>query len=134
MTVERRSQAETQLRIMWSKKQELSEMPIRLFVPRASAVYVLWLTDPSLRTPECLYVGSAQDLQRRLLDHLSGTYRIRGVGALEDGNVEFQYAPLEPSATRRQVVNYLFRELRPSGSRRTNLGMNQRVNLPVSSG
>ncbi len=131
MTDEERLRAEMQLRVLWSRMQELSELPIRLSVPKASGVYVLWSIDPSTNALGCLYVGSAQDLSRRLLDHLSGVYRTRGIGALEDGDVEFQYAPLEPADTRRHVVNHLVRELRPRGNRRTGLGVNQVVNLPV---
>ena len=119
------------LRVLWSNPLELSELPLRRLRPSTGAVYVLWRRarqdDASFRA---LYVGYAYDVQRRLLDHLSGAYARSSLGSLEDTDTWFQVAPLEPADARRDVACFLFEELRPHANRRSPGGRPRAVNLP----
>jgi hypothetical protein len=121
----------SELRVIWSKLTELSEIAIRRCVPVVGGIYVLWQPPMGQSAMKPYYVGSAVDLQRRLLDHLSGGYRTTLLGPLEEGDVQFQYASLEPFETRRRVATYLFNALRPEGNQRAPGGVPQSVNLPV---
>ena len=56
--------------IEWSNFQKLTEGNIQSYVPTSAGVYLLWvqLKNENWR---CYYVGKANDLKQRLLDHLS---------------------------------------------------------------
>lgn len=122
--------ASERLRVIWSPSLELTELVIRRVVPPGSGVYVLWGGAGAGQAAAPRYVGSAADLQRRLLRHLSGAYCTQALGALEDGGLRFHFAQLDPPEARRGVVEFMFHCLRPSANRRSPGGAALAVNLP----
>ena len=59
-----------ELELQWSSfHTPYTEAEVRKFVPIFSGVYLLWVKYKSGKW-ECFYVGRAQNLEQRLLDHL----------------------------------------------------------------
>ena len=58
-------------KIVWSSFfTPYTETSVKTNVPQGKGVYLLWVKYSTGRW-ECFYVGQADDLQKRLLDHLS---------------------------------------------------------------
>jgi excinuclease UvrABC nuclease subunit len=58
------------MQVKWSSFQDLTRDNIKKYVPTSPGVYLLWL---KLKTEEwkCYYVGKAENLETRLLEHIS---------------------------------------------------------------
>lgn len=103
---------------------------VRASVPRTAGVYLLWVKLQNGRW-RCFYAGQADNLERRLLDHLSASEANQCIKAhVSKYTCGFEYAEVPQQAHRDGVEKYLYDHYKPECNDRDPGGVAIQVNLP----
>jgi len=102
------------MKITWSSfHNTYNEAEVKAHVPRSSGVYLVWvkLKDGKWR---CFYVGQADELQKRLLDHLSDSETNECIKKqLSQYICGFEYAEVSRQSERDGIEKYLYDHYKP---------------------
>ncbi|MDD4893901.1 MAG: hypothetical protein PHW54_01115 [Candidatus Omnitrophica bacterium] len=119
------------MQITWSVFHETySESEVKKYAPKEAGVYLLWV---KLKSGEwrCFYVGLAEDLEIRLLDHLSDNEENECVKEKVSEYVcGFQYAKVSKQDYRNGIEKYLYDHYSPECNQADPGGESMEVNLP----
>lgn len=119
------------MQLEWSSFQRLTEANVKKFVPTSAGVYIRWVQrmDDSWR---CVYVGQANDLERRLLEHHAASEQNECIKKKVSNNiVNYVCARVDRQADRDGVERSLYREYKnPECNEQEPSAAPIQVNLP----
>jgi excinuclease UvrABC nuclease subunit len=119
------------MKIIWSAFHEpYTELEIKKYVPAESGIYLLWvkLINGNWR---CFYVGQADNLEDRLLQHLSSGEPNECIKKKVSGYIcGFEYAEVSKQSDRDGVEKYLYDHYSPECNQVDPGGTAIEVNLP----
>lgn len=101
------------MNVNWKFYSEYSESHVLKYAPKRPGVYLLWvkLTDDKWR---CFYVGKAEDLESRLLDHLSKSEPNECLKKKVSSKIcGFEYAEVSKESDRKGIEKYLCDQYKP---------------------
>ena len=119
------------MKLFWSAfYRDYNEDEVHQFVPRDGGVYLLWVRMKS-RKWRCFYVGSAGNMEERLLHHLSPDEdNVALREQLTDFVCGFEYARVEGEEERRRIEKFLYDRFRPELNPADPGGVPLEVNAP----
>lgn len=118
------------MKIIWSEfKSPYNERVVRNEVPEKSGIYLLYVNYKSGKW-ECFYVGKAEDLHSRLLDHLSGSESNKCIKENVKYLCGFYYALVSREEDRKGIEKYLYNYFKPECNQNDPGGFPIEVNLP----
>lgn len=118
------------MKVDWSKFRLLSEDNVKKYVTSSAGVYLLWV---KLKTDKwrCYYAGQANDLEERLLAHLStgeaNTCIKDNVAKYVSG---YECAKVAKQSDRNGVEKFLYDHFKPECNRVDPGGSAIEVNIP----
>jgi len=118
------------MKIEWSSFQRLTSENIRTYTPTSAGVYLLWvqLKDEKWR---CYYVGQAENLEQRLLDHISEAEPNECIKENVAKYISgFEYAKVAKQNDRSGIEKFLYDQYKPECNRTDPSGTPIEVNLP----
>jgi excinuclease UvrABC nuclease subunit len=118
------------MKVEWSSFQLLSEETVKKHVPASAGVYLLWVKLKSGKW-RCYYAGQAEDLRKRLLDHLSAGEPndcIKNNVAKYTSGLE--YARVAKQADRDGAEKFLYDHFKPECNKADPGGTPIEVNTP----
>ncbi len=119
------------MHINWSNfHSTYDESEVRRYVPDDAGIYLLWV---KLKTGKwrCFYVGQAENLEERLLDHLSGDEENKCIKNNVSNYVcGFEYAKVSKQSDRDGIEKYLYDYYKPECNKVDPGGKPIEVNLP----
>lgn len=118
------------MQIEWSSFHRLTEENIRKYVPTSAGVYLLWVR---LKNEEwrCYYVGQANNLQQRLLDHMSDDEPNECIRDYVSKYISgFEYAKVGKQGDRDGIEKFLYDHYKPECNKSDPGGTPIEVNLP----
>lgn len=89
-----------------------NEAEVRRYVPTSGGVYVLWVNYKSGRWG-CFYVGKAENLESRLLDHLQSDEPNRCIKENVKYKCGFMWLEITTEAERSGAEKFLYDSLKP---------------------
>jgi len=118
------------MEIEWSSFHQLTEENIRRFVPTSAGVYLLWVQLKSEKW-RCYYVGQAEDLEQRLLDHISTNEPNDCIKEYVSKHISgFEYAKVGGQSDRDGVEKFLYDHYSPECNKQDPGGTPIDVKLP----
>ncbi len=119
------------MKLFWSAfYRDYTEDEVRQFVPREGGVYLLWVRMKS-RKWRCFFVGSADNLEEKLLHHLSPEEENAALREqLCDFVCGFEYARVEDAGERNRIEKYLYDRYEPDLNPSDPGGVPLEVNAP----
>ncbi len=118
------------MNLEWMPFRTLTEDNVRSLAPSRPGVYLLWVKLKNGKW-RCYYVGQAQDLRQRLLDHLSKTEPNACIrNHIENHISGFEFAEVSTQADRDGVEKYLYDHFSPECNEQDPGGESKTVNLP----
>jgi len=118
------------MQITWSSFQNLTEENVRKLVPRDAGVYLLWVKLKNGKW-RCYYAGQADDLEHRLLEHLSNEEKNLCIKTnVRDHISGYEYAKVAKQSDRDGIEKFLFDHYRPECNEKDPGGKPIEVNLP----
>lgn len=118
------------MRIEWSSFHDLNEQNIRRYVPTGAGVYLLWVKLKNGKW-RCYYVGQAQNLEQRLLSHLSSAESNKCVKNNVSKYISgFEYAKVGRQSDRDGIEKFLYDHYSPECNEVDPGGTPIPVNLP----
>jgi excinuclease UvrABC nuclease subunit len=119
------------MQITWSAFHSLySDAEVKAYVPRSAGVYLLWVQLKDEKW-HCFYVGQADDLKRRLLEHLADSEENECIKRHVSKYVcGYKHAEIARQADRDGVEKYLYDHYKPECNQIDPGGSPIQVNLP----
>jgi excinuclease UvrABC nuclease subunit len=118
------------MQITWSSFQNLTEENVRKYVPKDAGVYLLWVKLKNEKW-RCYYVGQADDLERRLLEHLSDEEKNPCIKTnVHDYISGYKYAKVARQSDRDGIEKSLYDHYEPECNEKDPGGEPIEVNLP----
>jgi predicted GIY-YIG superfamily endonuclease len=118
------------MQITWSSFQNLTEENVKKYVPRDAGVYLLWVKLKNGKW-RCYYAGQADDLERRLLEHLSDEEKNSCIKAkVRDHISGYEYAKVAKQSDRDGIEKFLYDHYKPECNEKDPGGEPIEVNLP----
>lgn len=118
------------MEILWSNFHKLTSDNVKHSVPQDSGVYLLWvkLSNDKWR---CYYVGQADNLQERLLQHLSHSEKNNCIKTnVRDYISGYEYAKVSKQSDRDGIEKFLYNHYKPDCNETDPGGTPIPVNLP----
>ncbi len=118
------------MRIEWLTFRRLTDENVNAYVARESGVYLLWvqLKNDNWR---CYYAGQADDLERRLLEHLSINEENKCIREnVRDYVSGYECAVIARQSDRDGVEKFLYDHYKPECNEVDPGGIPLEVNLP----
>jgi hypothetical protein len=118
------------MQITWSSFKKLTEENVRKDVPRDAGLYLLWVKLKNGKW-RCYYAGQADDLERRLLEHLSDEEKNRCIKTnVRDYISGYQYAKVAKQSDRDGIEKFLYDHYKPECNEKDPGGEPIEVSLP----
>ena len=118
------------MQVKWSTFKRLTEDNIRRYAPTSAGVYLLWVQLESEKW-RCYYVGQAQDLEDRLLAHISDNERNDCIKDHVSKYINgYEYAKVAKQTDRGGVEKFLYDHFKPECNKIDPGGTPIEVNLP----
>ena len=119
------------MQVTWSAFQRLNEENVRKNVPEAAGVYLLWVQLKSEKW-RCYYVGQAEDLQARLLEHYNSSEPNDCVRNNVQNHISgYEYAIVSRQADRDGIEKFLYDNYdKPECNKQDPGGIPIQINLP----
>jgi excinuclease UvrABC nuclease subunit len=96
------------MEVQWSSFQRLTEENVNKYVPKSAGVYLLWVQLKSEKW-RCDYVGQADDLERRLLEHMSDSEENDCIKEhVKEHILNYMYATVPRQSDRDGVEKFLY--------------------------
>lgn len=102
---------------------------VKWFVPSSPGVYLIWIRLGSGRW-ECYYVGKAESLEARLLDHLSDSEPSACLRELQAYTCGIYWMEIPASEDRDGVEKFLYDVLTPACNLKDPGGAGLKISLP----
>lgn len=120
------------MQIQWSSfHSTYSESEVRKYAPTTSGIYLLWVKLKDGNKWRCFYVGQTQDLETRLLAHLSDSEDNACLRRQVSGYVcGFEYASIGRQSDRDGAEKFLYDHYKPECNQVDPGGTPIVVNLP----
>ncbi len=118
------------MQVEWSTFRLLTEENVNAYVPRDAGLYLLWV---KLKNDKwrCYYVGQADDLERRLLQHLSPDEENKCIKDNAQNYISgYEYARITRQGDRDGVEKFLYDHCKPECNVVNPSGTPIPVNLP----
>jgi excinuclease UvrABC nuclease subunit len=118
------------MQIRWSSfHSQYNEAEVKTSVPRSAGVYLLWLKLKNDKW-QCFYVGQADDLERRLVEHLVDSEENKCIKTHAKSDVcGFKYAEIAMQSNRDGIEKYLYDHYMPDCNQKDPGGKPMVVNL-----
>lgn len=118
------------MQVKWSTFKHLTEDNIRTYAPTSAGVYLLWVQLESEKW-RCYYVGQAQDLEDRLLAHISDNERNDCIKDHVSKHINgYEYASVAKQTDRDGVEKFLYDHFKRECNKIDPGGTPIEVNLP----
>lgn len=121
---------EVDMQVTWSTFQNLTKENVNQDVPKNAGVYLLWvkLNNGNWR---CYYVGQADDLERRLLEHLAESEGNKCIKKyVQEHTSGYEYAKVSTQSDRSGIEKFLYDNYKPECNEKDPGGSVLTVNLP----
>ncbi len=119
-----------QRRLQWSNLHDLTEENILKYATTDAGVYLLWLKIKHGKW-RCYYVGQADNIEERLLRHISMNEDNSGIRRHIRENVSgFEYAKVAKESDREGIEKFLYDHFHPECNQADPGGNPIEVNLP----
>lgn len=116
--------------VTWHFHTPYDEATVNRFAPTTGGVYLLWVQLQSEKW-RCFYVGKAENLEERLLDHLSENEPNKCISDMvENYSCGFEYAQITSASDRSGVEKFLYNHYSPKCNKNDPGGTPTPVNLP----
>ncbi len=121
----------TTMNVHWSAfHRDFTENEVHEYVPREGGVYLLWVRMKS-RKWRCFFAGAADNLEERLLQHLSPKEENRCIAEqVSDYVCGFEYARVDGPRERQGVLKFLYDRYLPDCCAEDPGGTPLKVNPP----
>lgn len=106
-----------------------NEAEVKRVVPTLGGVYALWVNYKNGHW-ECYYIGQTDDLQRRLLEHLSSEEPNECIKENRKYKCGFHWAPISTQDERSGAEKFLFDTLKPECNKVDPGGTPRKIPLP----
>jgi excinuclease UvrABC nuclease subunit len=118
------------MEITWSAFHDLNKENVERNVPEVAGVYLLWVKLKSEKWM-CYYVGQAEDLQTRLLEHCSPAEQNDCIKNNVQNHISgYEYAKVAKQADRDGIEKFLYNHYKPECNKQDPGGTPIEVNLP----
>lgn len=119
------------MKISWSAfHSTYTDSEVKKYVPKEAGVYLLWVKLKSGKW-SCFYVGKAENLETRLLDHLSVNEENKCIkNNVTEYSCGFEYAKVSKESARKGIEKYLYDHYSPKCNQADPGGYPIQVNLP----
>lgn len=115
----------------WSCHETYDAATVDAEAPHTGGVYVLWVKLKDKDEWRCFYVGKADDLHDRLLDHLAEEEPNECIAAkIKDKVCGFFFAEVAKAVVRSGIEKFLFDHYEPECNEQDPGGKPAQVNLP----
>lgn len=104
---------------------------VERFAPKEPGIYLIWIRNGAGRW-ECFYVGKADNLEARLLDHLADSEPNACIRELRKFTCGLYWMEIAAAADRDGAEKYLYDVLNPACNVRDPGGTALRIPLPPS--
>lgn len=118
------------MQVEWSTFHNLNEENIKKYVTTDSGIYLLWVKLKNNKW-RCYYVGKAENLERRLLEHLSYNENNKCIkNNIQNHTSGYEYAKISKQSDRDGIEKFLYDYYKPECNEIDPGGYPIPVNLP----
>lgn len=118
------------MQVEWSTFHNLNEENVKRYVTVDSGVYLLWVKLKNNKW-QCYYVGKAENLERRLLEHLSYNENNKCIKINVQNHISgYEYAKISKQSDRDGIEKFLYDYYKPECNEIDPGGYPIPVNLP----
>lgn len=118
------------MQVTWSRIQELKEGNVRRNIPETAGAYLLWLKLKSGGW-RCYYVGKAENLQVRLLEHCGVNEENDCIqNHVQHHTSGYMFAEVAKQSDRDGIEKFLYDHYKPECNKQDPGGIPIPVNLP----